>query len=209
MEDTVIKTGHYAYQFRVDLELDTGLTRVIEFIKKYDVKYYIVGAETSNLGKQHFQCILWFSSKINTAKLRNWWKGKTLPTKQPVSMTSAKKIKSLGKYTTKGKNFTTNLTKEEISKIGQWSPKVKAADWSKLLDEHASKFDKANIDEYEEMEYADTACYFEAKAVLYPFIGYMLDFYKANNKRPSRASLQYLAWKHGHMSNRLLIKAWF
>jgi len=208
MEDTVIKTGHYAYQFRVDLQLDTGLTRIMEFMKKYDVKYYIVGAETSTLGKQHFQCILWFSSKINTAKLRNWWKGKTLQTKQPVSMTSAKKIKSLGKYTTKEKNFTTNLNKEEISKIGQWTPKAKAADWNIMLDEYAAKY----VEQEKEIDgsaFDENNYYSISKIKVQHFVCYMLQLYRKHSKRPHRASLQYLAWKHGHMNDSQLASVWF
>ena len=119
MEDKIIKPGLYAYQFRVDISL-SKLDKVEEFINKYQVVHYIVGAETSNQGKEHFQCILWFSQKVNTTKLRNWWNGKTTNTKQPVSLTSAKKIKNLAKYTKKDKNFITNLTKEDIVKIGEW-----------------------------------------------------------------------------------------
>lgn len=207
MEDTIIKPGLYAYQFRVDVENNADLTTILSFIKKYDVKHYIIGAETSTLGKQHFQCILWFADKINTTKLRNWWKGKTLDTKQPVSMTSAKKIKSLGKYTTKEQNYITNLTKEEISLIGQWAPKVKAAEWTKMLDAHAKKFDQSKVEEFEQSSF--TTYSYNPNAVLYAFIAYLLDFYKANNKRPSRATLQYISWKHGHMSNHFLIKQWF
>ncbi len=58
-------------------------------------------------------------------KLRNWWKGKTSDTKQPVSFTSAKKITSLSKYVKKDNNFVTNLHLEEIKKIGLWETKKK------------------------------------------------------------------------------------
>lgn len=207
MEDTIIKPGLYAYQFRVDIPQDPGLTRIMEFLKKYDVKHYIVGAEISDLGKSHFQCILWFDEKVNTAKLRNWWSGKTDNTKQPVSLTSAKKIKNLAKYTMKEKNFITNLTKEEVQLIGKWSPKVKAADWSNVLDEHAKKFDASNVETFHQVSH-DTHAY-NADAALHAFLSYMLDFYKDNTKRPSRATLQYLAWKHGHMNNNYLIHKWF
>ncbi len=95
MEDTVVKLDHYAYSFRVDISIADGLTKVMEFLVKYNCKYYIVGAETSSSGKEHFQCILWFDQKIDTTKLRNWWKGKTSKTKQPVSLTSAKKNRKL------------------------------------------------------------------------------------------------------------------
>ncbi len=207
MEDKVVKPGLYAYQFRVDLPIDSGLTKVVEFCQKYNVKHYIIGAEVSSLGKPHFQCILWFESKINTSKLRNWWKGKTAKTDQPVSLTSAKKIKNLAKYAMKDKNFTTNLTKEELKLIGKWSPKVKAAEWSQLLDDYAKKFHEQSdeIDAYHDQAYQST--YNNER--LFAFLSYMLDFYKSNDKRPSRATLQYLAWKHGHMTNNYLIQKWF
>ncbi len=209
MEDKDIKPGHYAYSFRVDLELDTGLTRVMEFIQKYDVKHYICGAETSNLGKQHFQCILWFEQKINATKLRNWWSGKTLDTKQPVSLTSAKKIKNLGKYTMKENNFITNLSQEEILLIGKWEPKVKQAEWSDMLEKHAKKFDpvEAEVETFHQVSMNTHA--YNPNAVMCAFLSYMLDFYRLNHKRPSRVTLQYLAWKHGHMNNAYLISKWF
>ncbi len=200
MEDTVVKPGLYAYQFRVDISIATGLTKVMEFMSKYSVEYYIVGAEKSDLGKEHFQCVLWFKEKQNATKLRNWWKGKTSKTDQPVSFTSAKKVKNLAKYTTKDGQFTTNLTKDEMKLIGKWSPKVKAAEWSELLDEHAKKYESqwcAEINQYTE------------EPPLQHFLSYMLDFYRANNKRPSRATLQYMAWKHGYMDNNYLISKWF
>lgn len=137
MEDKEVKPGLIAYQFRVDMDITNGLTRVMEFIKKYNVEYYIVGAEVSDLGKQHFQSILWFKEKQNTTKLRNWWKGKADTTNQPVSMTSARKIKSLSKYTMKENNFITNLTPDEVKNIGKWDKKVKDAEWARELDEHA------------------------------------------------------------------------
>ncbi len=207
MEDTIIKPGLYAYSFRVDVDNTSDMSQVMSFLKKYNVKNYIIGAETSTLGKPHFQCILWFAEKINTTKLRNWWKGKTAKTKQPVSLTSAKKIRSLGKYTTKEKNFITNLTQEEIQLIGEWSPKVKQAEWSALLDEHAKKFRQEcdEIDAYYQAAYDTDYRHSELMA----FLSFMLDFYKKNQKRPSRATLQYLAWKHGHMSNNFLIRSWF
>ncbi len=180
---------------------------MFEFIKKYDCKNYIIGAEVSELEKPHFQCILWFEEKVNATKLRNWWKGRTLNTKQPVSMTSAKKIKSLGKYCSKDQNYVTNLTKEEMKLIGKWSVKLQNADWAIKLDEYAKKFDSSNVETFQQVGY-DTHAY-NPKAALYAFIAYLLDYYKTNNRRPSRATLQYLAWKHGHLTNSLLISQWF
>lgn len=207
MEDKYVKPGLYAYQFRVDVENITEYTTIFEFIQKYDCKNYIIGAEVSELEKPHFQCILWFATKINATKLRNWWKGRTSSTKQPVSMTSAKKIKSLGKYCSKDQNYVTNLTKEEMKLIGKWDVKLQNAEWAIQLDEFAKKFDSSNVDTFSQKGY-DTYAY-NPKAALYAFIAYLLDYYKANNRRPSRATLQYLAWKHGHLTNSLLISQWF
>lgn len=206
MEDNIVKPGHIAYQFRVDLDTENGLTKVMTFIQKYDVKYYICGAEKSENNKQHFQCILWFKSAVNTTKLRNWWKGKTLDTKQPVSLTSAKKIQSLAKYTMKEKNFITNLTKEELERIGQWVTTKSRRSWVDALDEHCKKFVYDGTNEVKTSW--DTYAY-STKPRMYAFLEYMLDFYKANYKRPSRATLQYLAWKHGYMSNTYLVTKWF
>ncbi len=213
MEDKIVKPGYIAYQFRVDLDITTGLTQVMEFLKKYEASYWIVGAEVSDLGKQHFQSILWFKEKQNTTKLRNWWKGRADTTHQPVSMTSARKIKSLAKYTMKESNFITNLTPEEVKNIGKWDKKVKDAEWNLKLDEHCKKFEHTyNV----ESVLTDTLVQtgwdtykHSERPPMVAFLSYLLDFYKANYRRPSRATLQYLAWKHGYMSNEYLIEKWF
>ncbi len=206
MEDKVVKPGYYAYQFRVDVSHHEGLTRVMEFLKKYDVSYYIVGAEISDLGKEHFQSILWFKSKQNTTKLRNWWKGKTAETAQAVSCTSARKIKSLAKYTMKDSNFITNLTPEEVKNIGRWEKKIQDAEWAEKLDEYAKKF---VYDGTNQVQTGYDTYGYSIEPALNAFLSYMLDFYRASYKRPSRATLQYLAWKHGYMNNNYLISKWF
>ncbi len=200
MEDKIVKPGLFAYQFRVDTQHATGLSKIMLFLKRYNVKNYIVGAEVSDLGKEHFQCILWFEEKVNASKLRNWWSGKTNTTKQPVSLTSAKKIKNLAKYTMKDKNFITNLTKEEIVMIGKWAPKVKAAEWSKLLDDHAHEFKAKWCESFN----SHTE---EPPAV--QFMCHMLQLYRTHNKRPNRMTLQYLAWKHRYVTDETLINKWF
>jgi len=207
MEDTLVKPGHMAYQFRVDINPDVGVPLLKEWMKKYDTKYYICGEEVSDQGKPHFQCVLWFETKVNTTKLRNWWKGKTLATKQPVSMTSAKKIRNLAMYTMKEYKFITNLTKEELGMIGKWKKKPKFAEWSKQLDVYAKAFKVEGVENIVQTGYDSYA--FSTQPVMNAFLSYMLDYYKTNNRRPSRATLQYLAWKHGHMSNNYLINKWF
>jgi len=215
MEDQVVKPNHYAYSFRVDISIATGLTKVIEFLQKYNCKYYIVGAETSQAGKEHFQCILWFDQKIDTTKLRNWWKGKTSKTKQPVSLTSAKKIGNLAKYTMKDKNFTTNLTPGEVDSIGQWSLKLEKVQWADALEAYAKEYNaeihgQDVVDQYgKKSHYDDNPSWSTHWVETRQFGSYLLEFYKIHNKRPSRATLMHLAWKHGHMSNTDLLNKWF
>lgn len=201
MEDTIVKPGHYAYQFRVDLP-STDMTLVMEFIQKYEISFYIIASETSSLGKQHFQCILWSPITQNTTKLRNWWKGKCSDTKQPVSITSAKKIKSLAKYTMKDNKFFTNLTKDEVKMIGQWDRKIKDTNWKDLLFKTAQEYVPPD-------HITGTYTLSHDRAILFDFMEHMLELYKKNNKRPARSTLNYLGWKYGYISNNQLIDKWF
>ena len=200
MEDTIVKPGLWAYQFRVDLPTkDTA--KVFEFIGKYNIAFYIIAEEISALGKPHIQSIIWTPIEMNTTKLRNWWKGKTLKTKQPVSITSAKKIKSLAKYTMKDGKFLTNLTKTEVQSIGKWDKKLKQTIWKDLLFITAEEYDDSHV----------TGDYRTPlhRAILYDFMGHMLDLHKSHNKRPARSTLNYLGWKYGYISNTELINNWF
>lgn len=216
MEDTIVKPGLYAYQFRVDVNLDLGLTKVMEFMTKYKVQFYICGAEISDLGKQHFQCILWFKEKQNTTKLRNWWQGKADTTRQPVSMTSAKKIKNLAMYTMKEGNFTTNLSEDEVKSIGKWKKRLADAEWADRLEEYAKEYDKEfekfvedNIQTYMFDKPADEEIFYYRSEKCEGFICYLLEFYRKNHRRPTRATLQYIAWKHGYLTNNYLYNQWF
>jgi len=210
MEDKYVKPGLYAYSFRVDLPHSNAYV-VQEFMKKYNVECYIIGLEISDLGKQHFQCILWFQSRINQSKLRNWWKGKTADTKQPVSLTSAKKIKNLAKYTMKDNYFKTNLSTEEINNIGKWKTKLEKHQWSKKLDEYAEyvrdKMDGEWVEPLVQVSYDGYASSGSAK--VYEFIGILLDFYRSNDKRPNRSTIQYLCWKYKIITNNEIISKWF
>ena len=98
MEDTLVKVGMFAYLLRVDISDNTVVGK---WLKHYKAPYYLYGMEVSPKGKPHCQCIVWFSKKVNSAKLRNWFKGKTLKTHQPYSFTVAKNVESLIKYCSK------------------------------------------------------------------------------------------------------------
>jgi hypothetical protein len=93
--------------------------------------------------------------------------------------------------------------------IGKWDPKVQNAEWNQMLDDFAKKFDADDVDTHQKVWVSHDTYHYNPKATLYAFIAYLLDYYKTNNKRPSRATLQYLAWKHGHLTNQLLINQWF
>lgn len=214
MEDKFVKKGYFAYQFRVDLR-HTDRDYVSKFRKLYAVKYYIIGEETSPLGKEHFQCILWFETKISTTKLRNWWKGKTLETKQPVSLVSAKKIKNLAKYTMKDSNYITNLSIEDIEKIGKWKINDKV-NWNKELDLHAQQIkdkikDMPDDDQYIKYTGHNTFTYAQPdiSSATYRFVDELLDFYRLHNKRPNRNTIQYLCWKYQIITNFHIISKWF
>lgn len=137
MEDTTVCKGMYAYQFRVDISGNSQSTAEMKkFLETYQFEKYIGQFEISDNNKPHYQMCLWrkaiFTSHEQT-KARNWWRGKTLKTKQPVSLTSAKKIKSLASYCQKGSKMTkkehffqhfNNLSKEENKLIPKWESKL-------------------------------------------------------------------------------------
>ncbi len=126
----------YAYQFRVDISGNSQSTAEMKkFLEIYQFEKYIGQFEISDNNKPHYQMCLWrkaiFTSHEQT-KARNWWRGKTLKTKQPVSLTSAKKIRSLASYcqkvskTLKKEHFFqhfNNLSKEEKDEIPKWQTK--------------------------------------------------------------------------------------
>lgn len=129
--DTVIIPNHYAYQFRVDLSGNQQSTAEIKrFLDKYDFnKYHGMFELGEKTGKAHYQMIIWRSAELSTyekTKCRNYWRGKTLLTKQPVSLTSARKLESLASYCQKGELVDlklSNLTEEEQELIPKWVTK--------------------------------------------------------------------------------------
>lgn len=135
--DTVIIPDHYAYQFRVDLSGNQQSTAEIKrFLDKYNFnKYHGMFEIGKKTGKAHYQMIIWRSAELSPyerTKCRNYWRGKTLLTKQPVSLTSARKLESLASYCQKGENtlkkgdyfqHISNLSKEEKELIPKWVTK--------------------------------------------------------------------------------------
>lgn len=197
MEDTKVFPGLFAYQFRVDIHEDNTILN--DFMQHYNIKYFICGHEISDNNKPHYQCILWFDKKQDSSKLRNWWKGKTLPTKQPVSFTSAKKIKSLGKYTMKDGNYLTNLSNQQINDIGKWKKSVKLQEWN----------DKVHVEIERYTEEMVHCLNFSKTAYIKEFIIHLISFYRIHNRRPMRSHIQYLAWKHGYISDTEIAFDWF
>ena len=109
----------------------------------------------------------------------------------------------------KESNFITNLTPEEVKSIGKWDKKVKDAEWAMKLDEYCKKYQDDYADTDVTVQTGYNTWGVSSRPRLVAFLSYLLDFYKVNYRRPSRATLQYLAWKHGYMSNDYLIEKWF
>ncbi|AXQ65949.1 MAG: replication protein [Circoviridae sp.] len=137
MEDTIVCKGLYAYQFRVDISGNPQSTAEIrKFLEIYKFKKYVGQYEISGKNKPHYQMCLWRETPFTPSeqtKARNYWRGKTSKTKQPVSLTNAKKIKSLAAYCQKVEKqlkmtdffqHFNNLSKEEKMQIPKWESKT-------------------------------------------------------------------------------------
>ncbi len=138
MEDTIVCKGLYAYQFRVDISGNpTSTAEIRKFLELYNFVKYTGMFELSDKKKPHYQMCIWRETPFDTpqqqTKARNYWRGKTLKTKQPVSLTSAKKIKSLCSYVKKTENQPKmddyfqqicNLSKEEKETVPLWETKL-------------------------------------------------------------------------------------
>jgi hypothetical protein len=219
MEDQVIKKGYWAYMLRVDVEQGFSESSkshndFMEWAKKYDCVYYIVGYEISENGKPHLQCIVWFENKVNQTKLRNWWKTRCAKTKQPVAFASAKKIKNLSKYSMKDKKYITNLHNEEIAKIGKWdTPTKKRAEWNDELDKKCKEIAESIKDEDYEQFYGqidwetNVQTFTKEKWKAEQFCEKILEYFREKNKRPNRSSIQYLMWKYKIIDNSAYTRA--
>ncbi len=132
---------------------------------------------------------------MDKPKLRNWWKTRSASTKQSVAFTSAKKIQNLAKYSKKDNNYITNLHEQEIKKIGKWETPAKARqEWTEKVHIYAEAVAKQVKKQDEEV---CQGTYWIRQKVL----GKVLDFYRANNKRPNRSTFTYLVWKLELASN--------
>ncbi len=204
MEDTHIKAGHYAYSLRVDVDDTDDETLINKWKSHYKASFWIIGKEVSSLGKPHFQCIFWFPEKQSMPKLRNWWKGKTSSTKQPISFTSAKRIGSLAKYTMKDSKYTTNLSVEEVKMIGKWKDKK---DKKKAFMEELYSYATQRAEFIKQLASQDD--YEPNCSAQHDFIVDLLEFYRKNNKRPNRSTIHYILWKEKFQSSRQLASDWF
>lgn len=125
MEDNVICKGKYIYQFRVDLS-ENRWSDIKNFIDRENfVKYlgkFELGSKTE---KPHFQGVVWHQEMLddNTRnKIRAYWKKDDhLKHRNSISITTVRKPESICKYVTKDKGKCyTNLSKEELDKVGTW-----------------------------------------------------------------------------------------
>ena len=100
--------------------------------------------------KKHFQGALWIDDQLSDNdrnKIRAFWKKDIeLKHRNSVSITVVRKPESICKYVTKeeGKCYT-NLTKEELSKVGAWD------DYEQNIENHMIQWVKEHSDK--EVEY--------------------------------------------------------
>ncbi len=219
MEDKLVKVGMYAYQLRVDLSDNSVMEK---WLKRYWPPWYLYGIEVSSKGKPHVQAIVWFAEQQQMAKLRNWWKGKTLKTKQPVSFTKAKKVKSLIKYCSKDGNVKTNLSKKDLETLGTWQDKdnIKKEFKDKLYAYAESiSFKKYTITE-DHTDYATINSYYENDLKEYEidepsgeehrvFCTKIFDFYRKHDRFPVRRVVHALLFKYNHTTSENLYNKWF
>lgn len=156
MEDTLIYPAHYAYQFRVDLlnkkneriihpgigEVETcyDYKKIVKLMVETHFSYCFIFLETAEESKKlHLQGILWsqhnYTNKfINKLKSKFFFKHRTV--KNSLSITSAKRIKSLCSYVSKeNKIFLSTLTEEKIKLFPTWRKKDKLnkTDFKRML----------------------------------------------------------------------------
>lgn len=190
MEDTICKKGFYAYMLRVDVDHSKAIKLFTTWREKYNCAYWIIGLEHGDqTGKQHIQGIVWFEGLQKMAKLRNWFRDKVNKTTQPVAFTSAKKITNLAKYCLKDGNYETNLTKDEIEKIGKWnvgdgSDYTFMSELYKLADSLCPTVSQHAHGMYQE-----------------EFVHKLLGFYRLKGKRPSKSTMDYILFKYNFISN--------
>ena len=219
MEDTKVKVGMFAYQLRVDLSDNNVIEK---WLKHYSPPWYLYGRELSATGKPHVQGIVWFKKKQQMAKLRNWFKGKTLQTKQPVSFTKAKKVESLIKYCSKDGDVKTNLSKKDLERLGTWKDKqnIKKEFKDKLYAYAESISFKPYTVTEDHTDYATINSYYENDLKEYEvdspsgeehreFCTKIFDFYRAHDRFPVRRVVQALLFKHNYTTSDSLYQNWF
>ena len=155
MLDTIIYEKLHVYQLRIDLPPDF---KTKEFLDKFLIwiyklenmnsnnLHYLGKMEVSEQGKSHFQGILHVPKKLNAnqlTKLRQYCKKVASKTKQPVSITDAKKLGSLMAYVGKSSSeYITTWSADKLELIPKWIPKVASlkALFLKKLDDRVKEF---------------------------------------------------------------------
>jgi len=192
MEDTVVLKQHYIYMFRVDLE-DNNEDKLIEWFEKYNICNWLgkheIGEQT---GKPHYQMVIW-SEHVKTNKqivtMRKYWTDRL--GKATCAIKSGKKIQSLCSYSTKDKGkVITNLPTSVLTRIPKWKNKTaeKIAFQDKLKD---------YIEQHDLVNKSRVA-----------FAIQIMEFYKQEDRRPTRSNLQYLMWKYNKLNTTTLLEQW-
>jgi len=185
MEDTHVFEDHFVYSFRVDyktanLELMTSeqMKEAMEtFVSKYDIPHYVCFEETADITqKTHYQGAIWLSHKATAKKLtamRNWW-GRQ---KGGISLTKAKKLKSLLAYVKK--DFTGDMNML-VTNIGIDIINIKFGTWE--IDQKKVWLEKLEI-KCQQLVGETNGKYQYCEAII--------DFYTANSKAPPTRNTLY------------------
>lgn len=210
MEDTIVKVGYYAYSLRVDTKEKKLVDNWLQF---YKVDYFLYGQEEGKLtGKHHIQGIVWFKEKLEVKevrKLRQWFLGKTLKTKQPVSFTICRKPESLLKYCQKDEKVTTNLTHEERKRFGEWKSKEQLQKqfrdslraYAKII---AFKSQPCIITNKKINNYYEDDLETHTEPSSYDrreFCIKIIEFYRQNKRYPNKRMINSLLFEYQYMNN--------
>lgn len=197
MEDTVVLKQHYIYMFRLDIiyvENHTPLeSRLIQYFEKYKICNWLGKKERgSKTNKLHWQMAIWSEHKKTNKEIvamRKYWTDKL--GKATCAIKSGRKIESLCSYSTKEEGcLITNLPNEVLTRITKW--KNKSAEKIIFQDKL-----KAYIEDTDLTNKSRTA-----------FAYHIMEFYKKEDRRPTRANIQYLMWKYNKLETTHLLEQW-
>lgn len=197
MEDTVVLKQHYIYMFRLDIvQVENHVPtedRLVDYFDKYKICNWVgkreVGEKTKKL---HWQLAIWSEHKKTNKQIvamRKYWTDKL--GKACCAIKSGRKIESLCSYCLKEEGFTfTNLSEEVLARIQKW--KNKTAEKEQFQDKLKNYIEDHDLVNKSKISFAY----------------HVMEYYKQNDRRPTRANIQYLMWKYNKLETTQLLEQW-